>query len=86
MCVLRMWELMPRVWPRIWTATGSYGVHGGAVALVAHYLGREVGTIVSMMFDTLGGLGDAIFDEVGPEFFQHDELGRPHVRCGVCAD
>ena len=70
----RMWIGNPE--QRIWTSTGSYGVHGGAVSLVAHYLGREVGTIVSMMFDTLGGLGDAIFETSGPEFFQHDDLER----------
>jgi hypothetical protein len=68
----RMWVGQPEA--RIWTSTGSYGVHGGAVALVAHYLGREIGTIVSMMFDTLGGLGEAIYDEAGPEFYQHAEL------------
>jgi putative intracellular protease/amidase len=68
----RMWVGQPKA--RIWTSTGSYGVHGGAVALVAHYLGREIGTIVSMMFDTLGGLGEAIYDDVGPEFYQHAEL------------
>jgi len=27
-----------------------------------------------MMFDTLGGLGEAIFKLVGPEFFYHPEL------------
>lgn len=68
----RMWIGRPEA--RIWTSTGSYGVHGGAVALVAHYLGREVGTIVSMMFDTLGGIGDAIYELTGPEFYQHAEL------------
>jgi putative intracellular protease/amidase len=68
----RMWIGDPE--NRIWTATGSYGVNGGAVALVAHYFGREVGTIVSMMFDTLGGIGDAIFSETGPEFYQHGDL------------
>lgn len=68
----RMW--IGNAQARIWTATGSYGVNGGAVALVAHYFGREVGTIVSMMFDTLGGIGDAIFSDVGPEFYQHGEL------------
>jgi hypothetical protein len=59
---------------RIWTSTGSYGVHGGAVALVAYYLGREVGTIVSMMFDTLGGLGEVIYSTLGPEFYHHADL------------
>ncbi len=59
---------------RIWTATGSYGVNGSAVAMVSHYFGREIGTIVSMMFDTHSGLGDAIFEPVGPEFFEHPEL------------
>jgi putative intracellular protease/amidase len=68
----RMWIGRPE--QRIWTSTGSYGVHGGAVALVAHYLGREIGTIVSMMFDTLGGLGDVIYELTGPEFYAHDEL------------
>jgi putative intracellular protease/amidase len=68
----RMWVGNPR--ERIWTATGSYGVNGSAVALVAHYFGREVGTIVSMMFDTFSGLGDVIFEPVGPEFFEHPAL------------
>jgi putative intracellular protease/amidase len=68
----RMWVGQPD--RRIWTATGSYGVHGGAVALVSHYLGREVGTIVSMMFDTLSGIGEVIYEETGPEFYQHVEL------------
>jgi putative intracellular protease/amidase len=68
----RMWLGNPEA--RLWTATGSYGVHGGAVALVSHYFGREVGTVVSMMFDTLGGLGEAIFELTGPEFYQHAEL------------
>jgi putative intracellular protease/amidase len=68
----RMWIGNPR--ERIWTATGSYGVNGSAVALVAHYLGREIGTIVSMMFDTLAGLGDVIFEPVGPQFYEHPSL------------
>lgn len=70
----RMWVGHPG--RGIWTATGSYGVNGSVVAMVAHYFGREVGTIVSMMFDTLSGIGDAIFDTVGPEFFVHPELER----------
>ncbi len=68
----RMWIGSPE--ERIWTATGSYGVNGSAVAIVAHYLGREVGTIVSMMFDTLSGLGEVIFEPVGPEFYEHPDL------------
>ncbi|MCZ4103028.1 DJ-1/PfpI family protein [Streptomyces sp. H39-C1] len=68
----RMW--VSNLTSRIWTFTGSYGVNGGAVAMVAHYFGREVGTIVSMMFDTMGGIGDAIFEETGPVFYQHPEL------------
>lgn len=68
----RMWVGNPE--ERIWTATGSYGVNGSAVALVAHYFGREIGTIVSMMFDTFSGLGDVIFEPVGPEFFEHPAL------------
>ncbi|MFE3688760.1 DJ-1/PfpI family protein [Streptomyces sp. NPDC059095] len=68
----RMW--VANTASRIWTFTGSYGVNGGAVAMVAHYFGREIGTIVSMMFDTVGGIGDVIFEETGPEFYQHPEL------------
>ncbi|MGI8536380.1 MAG: DJ-1/PfpI family protein [Mycobacteriales bacterium] len=70
--VRRMWIGNPQ--ERIWTATGSYGVNGSAVALVAHYLGREVGTITSMMFDTLAGLGDVIFETLGPQFYEHASL------------
>lgn len=68
----RMWIGHPSA--RIWTATGSYGVNGSCVALVAHYFGREVGTIVAMMFDTYAGIGEAIFDPIGPELFVHEEL------------
>ena len=68
----RMWLGLPQA--RIWTATGSYGVNGGTVALVSHYFGREVGIIVAMMFDTMGGLGEQIFDLEGPEFFLHPHL------------
>ena len=68
----RMWVGNPA--QRIWTATGSYGVNASSVALVAHYFGREVGTIVSMMFDTLAGIGESVFDEVGPQFFEHEAL------------
>lgn len=68
----RMWIGNPD--ERIWTATGSYGVNGSAVALVAHYLGREVGTIVAMMFDTFSGIGEVIFEPLGPEFYEHPLL------------
>jgi len=68
----RMWIGSPE--ERIWTATGSYGVNGSAVALIAHYFGREVGTIVAMMFDTFGGIGEAIFEPLGPEFYAHGVL------------
>jgi putative intracellular protease/amidase len=68
----RMWIGNPT--QRIWTATGSYGVNGSAVAIVTHYFGREVGTIVSMMFDTFSGIGEAIFESIGPEFYEHADL------------
>jgi putative intracellular protease/amidase len=68
----RMWIGNPRA--RLWTATGSYGINGGTVAMVSHYFGREVGTIVSMMFDTIGGIGEVIHETVGPEFYQHPDL------------
>ena len=68
----RMWIGLPDA--RIWTATGSYGVNGGTVALVSHYFGREVGTIVAMMFDTMGGIGEEIYALQGPEFYLHPHL------------
>jgi putative intracellular protease/amidase len=68
----RMWIGNPEA--RLWTATGSYGVNGATVALVAHYFGRDIGTAVAMMFDTMGGIGDAIFELEGPEFSPHPEL------------
>ena len=68
----RTWHGVPEA--RIWTTTGSYGVHGSTVALVAHYFGRDVATTCSMMFDTLGGLGEALLELKGPEFYYHPEL------------
>lgn len=68
----RMWQGIPDA--RIWTTTGSYGVNGSTVALVAHYFGHEVATIVAMMFDTMGGIGQQIFENVGPEFYYYPDL------------
>lgn len=68
----RMWIGLPDA--RLWTTTGSYGVHGSTVALVAHYFGRDIATIVGMMFDTMGGLSEEIFELTGPEFFYHPHL------------
>lgn len=68
----RMWQGQADA--RIWTATGSYGVHGAAVALVAHYFGNEIATTVGMMFDTVGGLSGAMFEQTGPEFYFHPDL------------
>ena len=68
----RMWIGAPE--QNLWTTTGSYGVNGSTVALVAHYFGAEVGSIVSMMFDTLGGIGQEIYRLEGPEFFYHPDL------------
>jgi len=63
----RMWLGLPEA--RLWTTIGAFGVNGSTVALVAYYFGEEVGTIVSLMFDTLAGLGQQIFDLEGPECF-----------------
>jgi transcriptional regulator GlxA family with amidase domain len=68
----RMWVGNPEA--RLWTATGSYGVNGASVALVAHYFGHDIATTVAMMFDTMGGLSEAIFELEGPEFYRHPEL------------
>ena len=68
----RMWIGLPE--KRLWTTTGSYGVNGSTVALVSHYFGHEVGTMVSMMFDTLGGIGQQIFELEGPEFYYYPDL------------
>jgi transcriptional regulator GlxA family with amidase domain len=68
----RMWLGVPEA--RIWTATGSSGVHGAAVGLVAYYFGRDVAQTVSMMFDTLGAYGDYIYQASGPEYYFHPDL------------
>jgi transcriptional regulator GlxA family with amidase domain len=68
----KMWIGNPDA--RLWTATGSYGVNGATVALVAHYFGQDVGTTVAMMFDTMGGISEAMFELEGPEFYRHPEI------------
>ncbi len=68
----RMWLGVPE--DRIWSATGKSGVHGGAVALVSHYFGREVAQFISMMCDTLGAYGDSIFELQDPEYYFHQDL------------
>jgi len=87
----RMWIGLPE--QRLWTTVGASGVHASTIALAAHYFGREVATTLSMMFDTYGALGEAIFQLQGPEFFFHPELESdfqdywedqllPHVEAG----
>lgn len=68
----RMWIGNPEA--RLWTATGSYGVNGASVALVAHYFGRDVAVAVAMMFDAMGGISEALFELQGPEYYRHPEL------------
>jgi transcriptional regulator GlxA family with amidase domain len=68
----RMWLGVPE--ERVWTTTGSSGVHGGAVGMVAHYFGRQVAQSVSMMFDTLSAYGEYIYELEGPEYYFHPEL------------
>lgn len=68
----RMWLGVPDA--RIWTTTGSSGVHGGAVGLVSHYFGKEIATPVSMMFDTLSAYGQYIYELEGPEYYFHPAL------------
>ena len=68
----RMWVGVPE--NRIWTTTGSSGVHGGAVGLVSHYFGHDVSQTVSMMFDTLSAYGQYIYELQGPEYYFHPEL------------
>ena len=68
----RMWVGNPEA--RLWTATGSYGVNGASVALVAHYFGDDIATTVAMMFDTMGGISEVIFELEGPEYYRHPEL------------
>ena len=68
----RMWIGLPEA--RLWTTTGSAGVHGSSVAMVCHYFGRDVGQSVSMMFDTLSAYGQYIYELEGPEFYFHPTL------------
>lgn len=67
-----MWIGLPD--QRLWTTVGTSGVNGSTVALVSHYLGRDVGETVSMMFDTLGAIGNRIYELQGPEYYFHPEL------------
>lgn len=53
---------------RIWTTVGGSGVHGSAVAMIAHYFGEEYGRKISIMWDTMGALGDHLFATGGPEY------------------
>jgi transcriptional regulator GlxA family with amidase domain len=68
----RMWVGVPE--DRIWTTTGSSGVHGGAIGLVAYYFGHDVAQDTSMMFDTLSAYGQYIYELQGPEYYFHPEL------------
>lgn len=68
----RMWLGLPE--QRLWTAVGASGVHGGAVAIIAHYWDRKITTAIGMMFDSYGAYGERIFDLKGPEYYFHPEL------------
>jgi transcriptional regulator GlxA family with amidase domain len=58
----------------VWTASGSFGINGATVAMVSHLFGPEIGTTVSMMFDTYGGLGEQIHADAGPELYGHPDI------------
>lgn len=68
----RMWIGLPE--QRLWTAVGASGVHGGAVAIIAHYWNRKIAQSIGMMFDSYGAYGERMFDLQGPEYYFHPEL------------
>lgn len=54
---------------RMWTTAGASSINAGTVAMVAHLFGEDVGREMSMWFDTLGAVGNELFNLKGHEYY-----------------
>ncbi len=58
---------------RMWTTAGASSINAGTVAMVAYLFGEDVGREMSMWFDTLGAVGNELFNLKGHEYYFYPE-------------
>lgn len=66
-----MWLGSPE--DRMWTTAGASAINAGTVAMVAYIFGEEVGSEMSMWFDTLGLVGNELFNLKGRQYYFYPE-------------
>jgi transcriptional regulator GlxA family with amidase domain len=70
-----MWLCVPD--RRVFTAAGGSAVHPSTIALVWYLFGEELALTLSMMWDSLGAHGRALFELEGPAYGTYPDLEGP---------
>lgn len=70
-----MWQCVPD--SRIFTAAGGSAVHPSTIALVWYLFGDDLARTLSMMWDSLGAHGRALFELEGPAYGTYPDLEGP---------
>ena len=71
----KMWTCVPE--RRVFSAAGGSAVHPSTVALAWHLFGDDWGRTLSLMWDTLGAHGKALFQLEGPEYGMYPQYETP---------
>jgi len=67
-----MWQCEPD--HKIFSAAGGSAVHPSTIALVWYLYGDELAHTLSLMWDTLGAHGKALFEMEGPDYGTYPDL------------
>jgi putative intracellular protease/amidase len=66
-----MWLGSPE--DRMWTTAGASAINAGTVAMVNYIFGEEIGREMAMWFDTLGLVGNELFNLKGHQYYFYPE-------------
>jgi hypothetical protein len=67
-----MWQCEPD--RKIFTAAGAAAVNPSTIALVWHLFGPDIAQRISLLWDTLGAHGRALFELQGPAMGHYEDL------------
>jgi putative intracellular protease/amidase len=67
-----MWQCEPD--SKIFSAAGGSAVHPSTIALVWHLFGKDLAQTLSLMWDSLGAHGKALFELEGPDYGHYEEF------------
>lgn len=54
---------------RLWTTAGASSINAGTVAMASYLFGEKVGGEMAMWFDTMGAVGNELFNLKGHEYY-----------------